>query len=244
VEGGDLDVIEASRVDWHVAFDRPCREAYLLVSDPPGGTEPPGQPPPAKRVALEPGRDGLSAVLQVVDDKLYSIVATAREGASLPDKRYRIRVRKDQAPRVHFEDPPEAWEVNPIAEVPMKIRVDDDFGVSKAGIVFQIDNGQERRLVTKEFQEAESQERRVESRKVAETGAQRAEDHEDGIPLTTQAMLEDILRLEDFPVTETSAVTYYAYVEDNYPEQPKRTESDLRFIEIRPYLRIFKVGGT
>ena len=112
----------------------------------------------------------MSAALQVVDDKLYSIVATAREGASLPDKRYRIRVRKDQAPRVHFEDPPEAWEVNPIAEVPMRIRVDDDFGVSKAGIMFQIDNGQERRLVTKEFQGAESQERRVESRKDAETG--------------------------------------------------------------------------
>jgi hypothetical protein len=161
-------------------------------------------------------------------------VATAREGASLPHKRYRIRVRKDQAPRVRFEDPPEAWEVNPIAEVPMKIRVDDDFGVSKAGIVFQIDNGQERRLVAKEFESGESRaERRTE-----------AESREAGTPLTTQAMLEDILRLEDFPVTETSAVTYYAYVEDNYPDKPKRTESDLRFIEIRPYLRIFKVGGT
>jgi hypothetical protein len=233
VDGGDLDVIESSRVDWHVAFDRPCREAYLLVSDPPDGTEPPGRARPPERVALAPGRDGLSfsAALQVVDDKLYSIVATAREGASLPDKQYRIRVRKDQAPRVHFEDPPEAWEVNPIAEVPMRIRVDDDFGVSKAGIVFQIDNGLERQLVAKEFERVKSGEPRAESRK-------------DEIVLTTNATLEDILHLEDFPVTETSAVTYYAYVEDNYPEQPKRTESDLQFIEIRPYLRIFKVGGT
>jgi hypothetical protein len=226
-----LDVIEASRVDMHVAFDRPCREAYLLVSDPPDGTEKPGQTPRATRVALDPGRDGFSAALQVVNDKFYAIVATAREGASLPEKQCRIRVRKDQAPGVHFEDPPEAWEVNPIAEVPMKIRVDDDFGLSKAGIVFQIDNGEEQRLVTKEFQTAES-------------GEQRAEGQKDEIPWTTHASLEEILRLEGFPVTETSAVTYYAYVEDNYPGKPKRTESDLRFIEIRPFLRIFKQGGT
>lgn len=244
VEGGDLDVIEASRVGLHVAFDRPCREAHLLVSDPLDGTEKPGQTPRATRVALAPGRDGFSAALQVVDDKVYTIVATAREGASLPEKRYRIRVRKDQAPRVHFEDPPEAWEVNPIAEVPMKIRVDDDFGVSKAGIVFQIDNGQQRRLVAKEFVGAESGEQRAESPTKAKSGERRAERHKDEIAWTTHASLEEILRLEDFAVTETSAVTYYAYVEDNYPAKPKRMETDLRFIEIRPFRRIFKRGGT
>jgi len=231
VDGGDLDVIEASRVDMYVAFDRPCREAHLLVSNLPDGTEELGQTPLAARVALAPGRDGFSATLQVVEDKFYAIVATAHEGASLPEKRYRIRVRKDQAPRVHFADPPVAWEVNPIAEVPMRIRVDDDFGVSKAGIMFQIDNGQQRRLVAKEFIGAES-------------GEQRAESQNDEIAWTTHAWLEGVLQLEDFAVTETSAVMYYAYVEDNYPGKPKRIESDLRFIEIRPFLRIFKQGGT
>jgi hypothetical protein len=238
IAGGDLEVIEASRVDFDVAFDRPCREAYLLVSDLPARAEHPEPAPPATRVALEPSRDGMSASLQVAEDKFYSIAATAEEGASLPEKRYRIRVRKDQAPRVHFEDPPEAWEVNPIAEVPMKIRVDDDFGVSKAGIVFQIDNGQEQRLVTKEFQGAESGGQR------AESGGQRAKSQTDGMPLTRQARVEEILCLEDFSITETSAVTYYAYVEDNRPEKPQRAETDLRFIEIRPFRRIFKLGGT
>jgi hypothetical protein len=62
--------------------------------------------------------------------------------------------------------------------------------------------------------------------------------------LTTHAALEELLCLEEFSVTETSAVTYYAYVLDNYPERPKRTETDLRFIEIRPFQRFFQVGGT
>lgn len=226
VDGGDLEAIEASRVELHVALDRPCREAYLLVSDPPDRTEDTSPPPPVMRVALQPSGDGLSAALTVVEDKLYAIVATAREGASLPENRYRIRVRKDQAPRVHFEDPPEAWEVNPIAEVPMKIRVDDDFAVSKAGVVFQIDRGEQQPLVTKEF-------------------STRVEPDADGnLRLTTHAALEGLLCLEDFPVTETSAVTYFGFVEDNYPGKPKRAETDLRFIEVRPFLRIFKVGGT
>jgi hypothetical protein len=226
VDGGDLEVIEASRVELHVAFDRPYREAYVLVSDRPGDAESSEQGPPALRVELEPSGEGLSATLQVVEDRFYQIVATVSEGGPLPENRHRIWVRKDQPPRVHFEEPPEAWEVNPIAEVPMRIRVDDDFGVSKAGVVFQIDNGPEQPLVTREFSTC------IEP------------DGDGNVHLTTHAALEQILCLEDFPVTETSAVTYYAYAEDNYPAQPKRTETDLRFLEIRPFLRIFKVGGT
>ncbi len=108
----------------------------------------------------------------------------------------------------------------------MQIRVDDDFGVAKAGIVFQIDNGEEHGLATKEYSIS------VEP------------DAEGKIHLTTRAAMEELLCLEDFEVTETSAITYYAYVEDNYPKKPKRTLTDLRFIEIRPFHRFFKVGGT
>ena len=135
-------------------------------------------------------------------------------------------MRKDQAPLVHFEDPPEAWEVNPIAEVPLRIRVNDDFGLRKAGIVFQIDGGDEHAFLTSEY------DIRVEP------------DAEGQIHLTTHAALADVLYLEKFPVTEDSAVTYYAYVEDNHPDTPHRTETDLRFIEIRPFRRFFQPGGT
>jgi len=226
VEGGDLVVIEGSEIGFELDFDRDCREACLLVSDPPHKAQESTKPVPPVRVPLEPSQDGLVATLQPDGDKLYSIVATGHEGAPLPDNQYRIRVREDQTPRVDFEDPPEAWEVNSIAEVPMRIRVNDDFGVSEAGIVFQIDNSKERGLVTKEYSTS------VEP------------DADGNIHLTTNAALEELLCLEEFTVTETSAVTYFAYVLDNYPEKPKRAETDLRFIEIRPFQRFFKVGGT
>jgi len=226
VEGGDLVVIEGSEIGFELEFDRECREAYLLVSDPPHKAQESPEPSPPDRVPLEPSQDGLVATLQPDGDKLYSIVATGHEGAPLPENQYRIRVREDQTPRVQFEDPPEAWEVNSIAEVPMRIRVNDDFGVSEAGIVFQIDNGEEHGLVTREYSTS------VEP------------DADGNIHLTTGAALEELLCLEEFTVTETSAVTYYAYVLDNYPDKPKRAETDLRFVEIRPFQRFFKVGGT
>lgn len=226
VPGGNLDVIEGSDIRFRLVFDRDVKDAYLLVSDPQLVAVPQTDSASPLRVPLEPTSDGWVARLPCRDTKVYSIVATAREGAELPKNEYRIRVRKDQAPLVHFEDPPEAWEVNPIAEVPMRVRVNDDFGLRKAGIVFQIDGGDEQVLLTSEYDV------RVEP------------DANGQIHLTTHAALADMLYLEKFPVKEDSAVTYYAFVEDNHPETPHRVESDLRFIEIRPFRRFFKPGGT
>jgi hypothetical protein len=45
-------------------------------------------------------------------------------------------------------------------------------------------------------------------------------------------------------LTPQQSVTYYAFAEDNYPGGSRRTETDLRFVDIRPFKRIYKVGGT
>ena len=50
-----------------------------------------------------------------------------------------------------FEQPDEALEVHPIAEVLNRIRVGDDFGLTKAGIVFQFNAGDEQTLVARDF---------------------------------------------------------------------------------------------
>ena len=60
----------------------------------------------------------------------------------------------------------------------------------------------------------------------------------------TQATLEEALLLEQFVLAQTDSVTYFAFAEDNYPGRPHRTETDLRFIDIRPFKRIYKIGGT
>jgi hypothetical protein len=56
-----------------------------------------------------------------------------------------------------------------------------------------------------------------------------------------------VLELEALQVTYKNAITYFAYAEDNYFGQPRRTTTPLRFIDIRPFKMSFQVvegGGT
>ncbi len=118
-----------------------------------------------------------------------------------------------------FEQPDEALEVHPIAEVLNRIRVGDDFGLTKAGIVFQFNNGDEQTLILKDFR----------------AGARPIPDH-CGTP-------GDAL-LEKLAASPTDSLTYYAFAEDNYPAGARRTETDLRYIDIRPFKREYKLADS
>jgi len=53
--------------------------------------------------------------------------------------------------------------------------------------------------------------------------------------------LEKVLPLELFELTQQDSVMYYAFAEDIRPGSPQRTESDLRFIDIRPFRRQYRL---
>ena len=89
--------------------------------------------------------------LPLLQDGSYTIQAEARDGTVLGPNKYRIRVRQDQPPQVFFESPDEKIEVHTLAELPMRVRVRDDYGLLRAGILFQINNEQEIPLVDQDF---------------------------------------------------------------------------------------------
>lgn len=227
VEDRDLDVIEGTRVRFLLTLDRPCRQAWLVFADPPGEEEDGVPDVPTTRIPLEPADGVFAAEMEFRDDRVYSIEAVGDGGCSLPENRYHVRVRKDAPPQVRFEDPDEALEVHPIAEVLMRIRAGDDFGLTKAGIVFQVNNGEEQTLLVDDFTQptAPGDESQEPSR-------------------TTRAIRERMLLLEEHELTPTDSITYYAFAEDCFPDGPRRTVTDLRFIDVRPFKRIYKVGGT
>jgi hypothetical protein len=97
--------------------------------------------------------------------------------------------------------------------------VGDDFGLTRAGIVFQFNNGDEQTLILKDF---------------------RKETHG---PVTT-AVLQEMLMVEKLAATSTDILTYYAFAEDNYPAGARRTETDLRYIDIRPFKREYKLADS
>ena len=97
----------------------------------------------------------------------------------------------------------------------MRIQVADDYGITEAGIVFQL--GDDEDFVLKEW--------------FVEEGVD--------IASTTRLKLEEVLPLESFSLTERDFVSYYAYAIDNRGDSPQRVESDMRYIDIRPLRQLY-----
>ena len=109
----------------------------------------------------------------------------------------------------------------------MRVNVRDDFGLTKAGVVFQINNERQVPLIAREFEAVVAA-----ANEVAVSGK---------VSPTTQAALEKVLPLEVFELTQKDSVMYFAFAEDNRPNSPQRTETEMRFIDIRPFKRTFLV---
>lgn len=227
----NLSVLQGTLAQFEIKFDKPVKSASLIfaprkqpLDDEPN--EPEVVPLTLTSAALTSAAL-TSAALPLQEDRHYSIVAEAADGTRLAENKFRIRVREDQPPDVTFEEPNDAVEVHTLAELPMRVRVRDDFGLTKAGIVFQVNNEQEIPLVAQDFAVVVAA-----AEEAAATGK---------ISPTTQAALEKILPLEHFELTQKDSVMYFAFAEDNLPDRPQRTETDMRFIDIRPFKREYRV---
>jgi len=228
VQDANLSVLEGTVARFAIRFDKAVGSAALILaprsrlSDDDAPEEPEHRP-----LVLTAGNTTGVVELTLTEDRHYSIFAEAEDGTQLLENRHRIRVRRDQPPQVFFESPEDRTETHGLAEIPMRVRVRDDYGVSRAGVIFQINNEQEIPLIAEEFGVV--------------TEALREAAAEGQISPTTQAALEQILPLEHFELTQKDSVMYYAYAEDNLPDRPQRTETDMRFLDIRPLKREYRV---
>ena len=242
----NLSVLEGTVAKFVITFDKPVKSASIVFAPrkQPRDDEEKNE---AVVVLLDVGRALLpveqsghsettgksarptvaSIELTLTEDRNYSIVAEAEDGTSLPENKYRIRVRQDQPPQVSFESPDDAIEVHTLAELPMRVRLRDDYGLSKAGVVFQINNEQEVPLIAQDFS-------------VVIAAANEVATEGKTSPMT-QAALEKVLPLEVFELTQKDSVMYFAFAEDNRPDSPQRTETEMRFIDIRPFKRTYQV---
>ena len=228
VKGGDLSVIEGTGAAFRIAFDGRPTGASLVPVEPAvptrGKAKGKDKGAPAPRVIpLQDEGSAFVTEMTLTKGLVYRIEARTADGRVLPKNRYRIDVHEDRPPRVSFEEPEEALEVHAIAEVLNRARVGDDFGLTKAGIVFRFNDGDEQTLVARDF--------------TAAAGKGKARGKRE-----TSAALEEWLLLEKLAASPADSVTYYAFAEDNYPAGARRTETDLRYIDIRPFQREYKKG--
>ena len=221
VKGGDLRALEGTGARFRLTFDASPVEAKLVLIDPAARAKGKAAPAPTV-IPLKADGDGFAADLPLAKDLEYRIEAQTCSSCAcrtLAERRHRIDVFEDRAPRVAFDEPDEALEVHAVAEVKNRVRVSDDYGLARAGIVFRFNDGEEKTLLLRDFPAKEK----------------------DGLPRLSGA-LEEMLLMETLAASPTDSVTYFAFAEDNFPGAAHRTETDLRYIDIRPFKRIYKPG--
>lgn len=222
VEGGDIAALVGSHVKLTVELDREPQAAWMEMQDARRSRD--AEPP--QRTPLAVNGLELSTEFEVTGDKIFTIVAQSADGMELADNKHRLRARQDEAPQVWFESPSEALEVHTLAEVLMRIRVSDDFGLSRAGMMFEVNNEEEYPLLAEDFD--------------FEAAAEELQSTGELTPKTREA-LEKVLPLEHFQLSQQDSVMYYAFAEDIRPGSPQRTETDLRFVDIRPFRRTYRL---
>lgn len=210
IESYDVKVWEGSQVAIKFDLNRPAPVGIFRRVD-----APPGTPADVSNVV----HSDKSIEFQFKDVRqsgTYTLTAFTTDDVEVTSPRVKIQVILDRQPNVKWVQPEEQTEVTPTTEVTMAIAAEDDLGVHKAGIAYQVGSG---KLET-----------------LWETDAAGAEQS-----LAAVA----VLLLEDRGLTHKDSVTYHAFVEDNYFDKPRRTTTPLRFIDIRPYQQNFQLveGG-
>ncbi|HWB11416.1 MAG TPA: DUF4175 family protein [Pirellulales bacterium] len=221
VEGGDITALVGSHVKFLVELDQTPAGAAIEMEE---MNRPRGESAPAEQIPLAINGKELSAEFEVTTDKTFAVVAKSVDGMELVENKHRLRARQDEPPQVWFENPPEALEVHTLAEILMRIRASDDFGLSRAGIMFEVNNEEEYPLLAEDFGAA--------AEELKTTGK---------LSPQTRATLEKVLPLEHFALTQQDSVMYYAFAEDIRPGSAQRSETDLRFVDIRPFKRQYRL---
>ncbi len=171
---------------------------------------------PSSRVPLTIQGTSLSADLPRLDRTFeYLVEAKAADGMTLELLPYKVRIQADEKPTLRFVHPPEELAVIPTTEVPLEVEAGDDLGVAKVGIVYQINGGPKETLLLDEP-----------SRR----------------PVQVRELIT--LYLESHKLDYTDGLTYSAFAEDNHPGTPRRTTTDLRYIDILPFQQSFEMSDS
>ena len=201
--GGDITALVGfARQAADRARSRSPQTAWLEMQD--SLPTAPREEPPARANAARDRRQATDGRVRSRHRPDIPIVAKAADGMELPKNKHRRLRRQDEPPQVWFESPSEAIEVHTLAEMLMRIRASDDFGLSRAGIMFEVNNEEEYPLLARRFC-------RRRPRSCETTGK---------LSPQTRATLEKVLPLEHFELSQQDSVMYYAFAEDIAPASP------------------------
>ncbi|MFQ5822819.1 MAG: DUF4175 family protein [bacterium] len=162
----------------------------------------------------------LTASFTIMQDTYYKIRITDKDNLSNdPPPEYYVHALPDQPPILTVEKPGHDSKASMVEEVPVKVRVQDDFGLASLQLFYTVNGGKEKvvNLSTK-----------ISSKK------QRESTWNDVLEFTA----DHLFYLEDFDVQPGDFLTYHLQTTDNHSSETVETaSSDIFFIEIRPFER-------
>ncbi|HVW05483.1 MAG TPA: DUF4175 family protein, partial [Vicinamibacterales bacterium] len=178
---------------------------------------------PAGRLQLDPGSpsalstqtDGtLTGSFTIADDGYYHVELDGPHGEHVTaSPKFTIDAIDDRPPTVTFEKPKRDIRANPLEEVPLQARADDDFGVKQLDLVYSVNGGEEKTV-------------NLYSR---------------GAKSLTEVSAGHTVYLEELGVKPGDFVSYYAKATDtDTVKGPKGATSDIYFIEVRPFSQDFR----
>ena len=176
----------------------------------------PGGAGASQTVPMDMDGPRLSALLPpITKDLEYTIEAADADGMKLGADRFRIKVVPDVEPTVRFIQPP------------------DSFGVTR----WPRCRSRSRRPTTLACAGWESATRSASGPEQQLYHADRKDE-----PITAQVL--EMLYLEKHKVDYRDGLSYYTFVEDNYPGKPHRVVSELRFFDIFPFKQDYRLIET
>jgi len=144
--------------------------------------------------------------------KLELVDAAGRTNKISP--RIEVVVYPNKGPKIRIVSPGGDQQVSPLEEITFTAEIEDDFGLLRHGLSYNLDGG-----AVEEFELGEVASGQLKS------------------------LASHLLALEEMKVEAGQLVSWFFWAEDTGPDgQPRRSFSDMFFAEVRPFEEIFRQG--
>lgn len=203
-DNGDVWAPEGTVVKIRAVTDKPVTRASFVLGD-------------DRTLATTITRDTVvTATLSVKEDSYYKIAVTDIDNlTNEPPPEYYIHAQPDEPPVLSIEWPGRDLKSSMLEEVPLRIRVADDFSVPELKLKYVVNDEPEEREVVLAVREIQSPDSNDDSDREFET--------------------THLFYLEDIGVEPGDFISYYVQAGDSHSADAVPLTSDLYFIEVRPF---------
>lgn len=201
VEAGVLNVIEGATVTLHLAATVPLKSGHA-------------QTDAADPVMLQRATESALEHTFVADKpQTLAFSLTSTDGLTNEDvPTLAIVLSRDEAPVFEYTSPGSDYLATNVASIPLAMKVQDDFGLTRAALLIEVDGRPPERMPV------------------------------DVAPESKEAVLQHVLELEDYNLEVGDTILVYAEAQDirsPLKTDDGTTQSEVYFVEIRPYHQIY-----